>query len=890
MNMKLYHLSSWELRKQLLVLIVLIFIPLLVTLLFTGYKQHQLTLQETENSVKRLISLFVKEQLSIISQTRQFLNVLSHVPAVRNLDFKRCNAFLKTIHQENPQYSTIVAANSEGIIDCCAIPLKKSINVADRSWFKRIKESKKFIIDNFLISRSAKKASLPFAYPVSDSDGNLKVAVGAAFDLKHYENLFKKISLPKDSVIIITDSEGKLLYQSFSQEKYLGKSIVEAKGFDIPKIGKGSFEVTETNGNDRIYWFEWLWVGQKNNEICLMVGISKRIMFANIKKALVMNITVLTLVALFFLTLAWFSGKKLILDPINFLIEKTKNVKRGESADLKYKKHLPGELYILSQALDTMISDLSQRETERDQALTVMKKELAERKKTEAELREREERLNILFEQAADSIYVCKPDGFLVKINQAACKATGYTENEMMNLNITDIDTVTTTSDAFSDFYQTLSPGKPIHIESVHRRKDGSTFPVETTAALLKTPDGFRIMGISRDITNRLKLENRIRQTQKLESIGNLAGGIAHDFNNILYPIVGISEMLMEDLLPNSMAFENVQRIFNAGIRGSELVKQILTFSRQSEHKKVPVKFQKVLQEVFKLTRSTIPINIEIIRDIQSDCGQIMADPVQLHQVAMNLITNAYHAMNHNSGKISIQLKEICLDSGDASLFLPEQDKYAMLTVSDTGTGIEPDIIGRIFDPYFTTKETGKGTGLGLATVYGIIKEHCGDIKVYSEPGKGTAFNIYLPLIKTSNDTEVAEKIQKLPIGNERILLVDDEEVIALLEKQMLERLGYRVTEKCSSVEALKVFKTNPDAFDLVISDMTMPNITGDQLAREIISVRPEMPVIICTGFSERINREKAKVMGIKGFLMKPVLKSKMAETVRKVLDEKNSV
>lgn len=885
--MKLYPLPAWELRKQLMVLIVLMFIPLSLTLLFTGYKQHQLALHETENSVKRLISLFVEEQLNIVSQAHQFLDVLSHVPAVRDLDLAQCNEFLKTVHHGNPHYSTIVVANSEGIIECCAIPLKEPINVTDRGWFKRIRESKKFVVDNFLISRSANKASLPFAYPILDSEGNLKAAVGAAFDLQYYKELFDKISLPEESVIISTDSKGRLLYHSFSQENCLGKCIVESRGFDIPRSGKGSFEVTDIDGKDRIYWFEWLWVGQKSNEICMVVGVAKKMMFANVRRALIANIAALTSVALLFIMIAWFWGKKLILDPVNFLVEKTNNIKQGAPAASKYKRFLPNELYILSKALDAMLSDLYQREAERDQALFEMKKELVERKRAEAELREREEHLRILFEQAADAIYVSRTDGCLVKVNQAACKATGYTEDEMMCLNVTDIDAMVVTDDAFNDFFHTLVPGKSVHIESVQRRKDGSTFPVEITIALLETSDGYRIMGISRDITNRIKLENRMKQVQKLEAIGSLAGGIAHDFNNILSPIVGISEILLEDLPVDSAESEKIQKIYNAGMRGSDLVKQILTFSRQSEHKKLPVKFQKVLQEVLKLTRSTIPADVEIIQDIQNDCGQIMADPTHLHQVAMNLITNAYHALNNSSGRIFVQLKEILLESEDSSLFLLEKGKYAMLTVVDTGIGIEPDIIDRIFEPYFTTKGIGKGTGLGLATVYGIIKEYCGDIKVYSEPCRGTTFNVYLPVIKGPDKIESEKKIQKLPTGNERILLVDDEEVIAQLEKEMLERLGYKVTEKCSSIEALETFKANPFSFDLIITDMTMPRMTGDQLALEMMSLNPDIPVIICTGFSERINRETASAMGIKGFLMKPVVMFDIADMVRKVLNER---
>jgi len=391
---------------------------------------------------------------------------------------------------------------------------------------------------------------------------------------------------------------------------------------------------------------------------------------------------------------------------------------------------------------------------------------------------------------------------------------------------------------------------------------------------------------IATDITELKRMEKRIREAQKMESIGNLAGGIAHDFNNILFPIVGLSEMLMDDLPSDSPEHQNVVEIYNAGRRGSDLVKQILTFSRQSEQKKLPTRIQQILKEVMRLCRSTIPADINITQDIQSDCSMVQADPTQIHQIAMNLITNAYHAVEPKSGEISVGLREVDIGFGQLSDRDLLPGRYALLSVSDTGTGIDPAIKGKILEPYFTTKEQGKGTGLGLAVVYGIVKEHHGDIKVYSELGKGTTFNVYLPIMAKAEKTSSVVRDEELPTGHEHILLVDDEEAIAKLERQMLERLGYKVTMRVNSLEALEAFKFNPDLFDLVISDMTMPQMTGDRFAHELIAIRPDIPIIICTGFSERLNQEKAANLGVKGILMKPIVKEEMATMVRNALDE----
>ncbi len=388
------------------------------------------------------------------------------------------------------------------------------------------------------------------------------------------------------------------------------------------------------------------------------------------------------------------------------------------------------------------------------------------------------------------------------------------------------------------------------------------------------------------DMTERLAFEKQIQQAQRMESIGNLAGGIAHDFNNILFPIIGMAELLLEDLPSGSPERENAEEILRAGMRGSDIVKQILAFSRQSEHQMVPTRIQNILREVLKLSRATIPAYIEIQQDIKNDCGMIRADATQIHQVAMNIITNAYHAMEDKGGKLTVQLSETELNGMDDLHSKLSPGRYAHIMISDTGHGMPPDLIKKIFDPYFTTKEQGKGTGLGLAVVHGIVKEHKGDIKVVSEIGKGSTFNIYLPLMEKPDQLHISSKPKEVEKGHERILLVDDEKPIAKLGKQMLERLGYTVTIRSNSLDALDLFKAKPQSFDLIISDVSMPNMSGDELVTKMKHIRSDVPVILCTGFSERIKDRNINELGINGILMKPIIKSDLAQTVRKVLDE----
>jgi PAS domain S-box-containing protein len=510
-------------------------------------------------------------------------------------------------------------------------------------------------------------------------------------------------------------------------------------------------------------------------------------------------------------------------------------------------------------------------------------RDISERKKAEAE----RERLLLAIEQANELVVITDALGIIQYVNPAFEKITGYSEEQAIGQNPRILKSGHHDREFYESLWQTVLAGRPWTGRLINKRKNGTLFTLECSISPIKDRIGEleNFVWISRDITNELELEKRVSQAQRMEAIGTLAGGIAHDFNNLIFPITGLSEMLMEDTASDSPNHENAEEIFKAAKRAGELVRQILSFSRQSDNKKTPIRIQQILKEVLKLTRATIPSNIEITQSLQHDCSLAMADPTQVHQIAMNLITNAYHAVEENGGKISISVSETDLAGAGLTGVMPGPGKYALLSVSDTGHGIAPADMGKIFEPYFTTKEQGKGTGLGLSVVYGIVKDHGGDIQVVSELGKGSRFDVYLPLMKKEPLSLNPETEAVSSAGSERILLVDDEASIVRLLKQMLERLGYQVKERTSSIEALNAFRAGPDGFDLVISDLTMPNMTGDQLSKELIAIRPDIPVIICTGFSERIDSEKAAALGVKGFLMKPIAKSDIAQMVRKVLD-----
>ncbi|RJX35418.1 MAG: response regulator [Desulfurivibrio sp.] len=386
----------------------------------------------------------------------------------------------------------------------------------------------------------------------------------------------------------------------------------------------------------------------------------------------------------------------------------------------------------------------------------------------------------------------------------------------------------------------------------------------------------------------RSKLLNQLQHSQKMEAIGTLASGIAHDFNNILTPILGYADMIRNETPAESHVAAYLTAVLNAGNRAKDLVGQILAFSRQQEQDRQPVQIHLIVKEALKLLRASIPATIDMRTDIDPECCQVLADPSQIHQIVMNLCTNSYHAMRATGGVLAIRMAPLAIDEEAARAISPElaPGPYVHLKISDTGHGMDPMTLERIFEPYFTTKKEGEGTGLGLSVVHNIVKSHGGHIAAVSALGRGATFHVYLPRLLQAG-APLPQPVQTLPAGSERILLVDDEEVISRMEELMLTDLGYQVTALLDSAKALQTFNARPADFDLVITDMTMPHLTGLELTGEILKIRPDMPIIMCTGFSELVNEEQAKAQGVREFLMKPVMKNDMAHAVRRALDSR---
>ena len=519
-----------------------------------------------------------------------------------------------------------------------------------------------------------------------------------------------------------------------------------------------------------------------------------------------------------------------------------------------------------------------------------------DRRQMKEALHESEARYRSLIEISPDGISVTDLNGKMLMANRKLRELHGFdSTEEMIGIMALDLVAPEDRRRAYKNVLNALEGVSWEETDMTLLRKNGTSFIGSVNASVYYDASGKpnAFISVTHDITERKraedekrKLEEQLRLVQKMEAIGQLAGGIAHDFNNILGAVIGYTELALEESSVGDRPRLYLEQIHKAGERARDLVMQILTFSRKQEQKRKPVLVTPIIKEVIKLLRSSLPSTIQITQSVSQTPLMILSDPTQIHQVLMNLCTNAAYALRERGGLLDIQLiQERVAHGRTLHPFNLSVGDYAKLTVRDNGCGIDAAVMDRIYDPFFTTKGPGSGTGLGLSVVYGIVRDHGGAIDIASESGKGTTVTVHFPLEETERllPEQAPEQISG---GSERILFVDDEAALVELGKVMLMSLGYHVTSRASSIEALEAFRASPHNFDLVITDMTMPNIRGDDLARELLKIRPDIPIILCTGFSEMISEEKAKTLGIRRFVMKPIFKKDIAKVIREILDE----
>ncbi len=546
-------------------------------------------------------------------------------------------------------------------------------------------------------------------------------------------------------------------------------------------------------------------------------------------------------------------------------VEKALERARLISENTKYQHHLEAVVASRTRQLNTANRDLNA---------------------ANIRLKKSEEKYRLLFETMLHGFAICEPvlseskivDYRFREVNPAFEQITGISALDARKMTVTDVFPGAEEK-WLSQSGQKNMVAEPVQFE-YNAAAIGKYFEI-----LSYRPRPDQIVFVISDITDRKNLEMQLIQAQKMEAIGSLAGGVAHDFNNILGAIMGYAELAIFEVGIAGTAKGKLEQMLSSCHRAKDLVAQILSFSRQSSPEKRPVKAHLVVKEAMKLLRAALPTTIDFQMNVETQSAIIMADPTQLHQIVMNLCTNAHHAMREKGGTLSVDLSAVIFETEKSiSGVLLSSGQYLKLTVADTGEGMDPVVAERIFDPYFTTKRKGEGTGLGLSVVRGIAEKHGGAVAVKTKPGGGTSFKVYFPLAESQSEEEKQE-FDLLECGTERLLFVDDEEILVDIGKDLLERLGYSVTISISAEKALDLFKADPDGFDLVITDMTMPGMTGDVMASRMLDIRPDLPVIVCTGYSESLEGKKPRDLGFKGVIMKPLILEKLSGAIRDALD-----
>ncbi|MFA5906924.1 MAG: ATP-binding protein, partial [Desulfobacula sp.] len=514
-------------------------------------------------------------------------------------------------------------------------------------------------------------------------------------------------------------------------------------------------------------------------------------------------------------------------------------------------------------------------------------------------LQKSEERYKAIFEYTGTAAIIIEPDDTISMVNSKFAELAGMARQDIVDKKKWYDFVATDDIDVMRNYFEARVNLKtenyaPMQYEIKFTGNDGEEKYVYVSLGVIPGTDKAVVSLL--DVTEKKKaeqrwrsLENQLRKAQKMEAIGTLAGGIAHDLNNILSPVLGYADMIMRSSDPSTNVFQRSEKIQKAALRAADLVSQVLTFNRRNEEEKRIIRIHPVTKEVIKLLKGSIPSTISIVDEIDRNCGSVEADPTQIHQVVMNLCTNAYHAMEEKGGTLTVRLNEVTLTPSDIVDYASPEcsaGPYLALEVSDTGCGMTEDIMERMFDPYFSTKEEGKGTGLGLATVYGIVKSCKGIIRVKSEVNKGSTFTVFLPVVSVENFAETGEAIRhgQDAGSGERLLVVDDDKDIALMCKEGFETLGYKVDVFFSSTNALDFFKRNYHCIDLVVTDQTMPGKTGLDLSKEMLAIKKDIPIILCSGHTGAVTKMKIEEAGIKSFVMKPVTVEELSKKIQQLL------
>jgi PAS domain S-box-containing protein len=857
-----------SLRTQLIVLILLAALPLFLLFVYTSLEQRQQLALQTRQNALQLARIIAAEQEDHFENTRQLLSLLSQLPVIQRLDTLSCGRLLKDLLKSRDIYANLGIIGADGYVVCSAVPYEERINLSDRPYFVRALTTQSFSVGEYQIGRLTGKSSLNFGYPIIDKSSTMKGVIYAALDLSRLAHFASQVELPAQSTFTLLDRNGTILAAYPHSESWVGRIAPDSRLTQtILREGEGVTESTGEDGVRRIVAFTPLRAAPEAGYVHVSIGISQETVFAEIHASLVRNLVSLALVMLIAIVIAWLGSSAIVVNKVNIIIDVSKRMATGDLSARTGLKARHGDLGRLGQAFDEMANSLQRL--------------ILERESREAKLSEQARLLDV----DPDAIMVIDPDDYISFWNKGAERMYGWNLQEVTGKKVIDL--------LPAELHEMYHRAKE-HVmqksewggEWKHLTKGGKPIDVETKWSLVRDAEGKpkAIYAVNTDITEKKKIEAQLFRAQRLESLGTLAGGIAHDLNNILGPILLSAQVLRKggQTHSNEKILDMVEAAVN---RGSNLVKQILTFARGSDGERSVIQPKALIQEMETIVKETFPKSIQMRVAMPNDLWTVLGDATQLHQVLLNLCVNARDAMS-TGGILTMAAENVLVD--DHLLKVHRDAKagaHVLISVADTGTGMSKETLGRIFEPFFTTKDIGRGTGLGLSTVLGIIKGHGGFVDVYSEQGKGTQFKVYLPAIPSSETQRAERDRQHLPVGQgQTVLVIDDESSLREMAKSTLEAFGYKTLVASDGAEAVSLFAQHWTDVDIVICDMNMPFMDGTATIRSLQRINPEVKIIAVSGMmdSERgtaiLNEQKIP------YIEKPYTAEKLLKTLAEAL------
>jgi two-component system cell cycle sensor histidine kinase/response regulator CckA len=868
-------LLSLTIRAQLLLITLIVALPAMGIIIHSGIKLREEAIQDARRETQKITESIAAEQQSLVTAARQLIIALAQLPDVRQKNAVRVQPILRDILSVHAQYSNIFIADLSGLVWATAVPVPPPFIITDRRYFKNALASGRLSSGEFIISRATNKPSFNLAYPLKNDRGVAIGAICVGFVTDSFIPLLERFELPPGTIYMLLDHNGLIMSRAVNPAQYLGKQLDPAlfsrmlQGADTD-----TFIGLDIDGIERIVTYRKLRLsGELSPYMYVRTGIPVAIVLADAKKTLLYNLAVY----LFFLALALFIasliGKRSIADRVTLLEKASRELASGDMRVRISDLVVGGELGNLGQTFDHMAGQLALRE----QALIASERNYRE-----------------IFNTTKDAIIVYDlMSGAIVEINKAVEVMFGYSRDELLHHPVQTID-----AQEPHHLIRDIPPWMGKSSEDFHRplellckKKDGERFWTEVVLSATSIGGEGRVLAVLRDITDRKHAEEekqnlqlQLSQSQKLESIGRLAGGVAHDFNNMLSVILGYTELIKNRLPENDPLLHDLQSIEKAALHSRDVTAQLLTFSRKQIISPVSVNLNDIVAKTKKTLAPLIGEDIEFHFVPAPELWSVLFDPAQIEQVLVNLSVNARDALPAG-GILTIRTDNIILDE----IFCREQGgmkpgEYVLLEVCDNGSGMDSETLSHIFEPFYTTKDVGEGTGLGLATVYGIIEQNGGQIRVLSKPGMGTTFSVYIP--KGMQPLIKPAPVEKTPAvsGAGTILLVEDDTMVGTMVMEMLESLGYTVLIKSDPVDALSFCEKSRDPIDLLVTDVVMPKMNGKELRDRIKIIRPDIKVLFMSGYTSDVIAHHGILEEKAHFIQKPFTLDDIAGKIRDIL------